>query len=110
MSTILDAEQELKQAFEQKVEFFTAAAPPPEKVLNDMADAGFNVTHLYGLTEVYGPAVINDWHTEWSDLTVSKQAPLKARQGVRYHALEGLEVFDPSNEASSPRWEKLSVR
>ena len=50
MSTILDAEQELKQAFEQKVEFFTASAPPPEKVLNDMADAGFNVTHLYGWT------------------------------------------------------------
>ena len=94
MSTILNAKQELKQALEQKVEFFTAAAPPPEKVLNDMADAGFNVTHLYGLTEVYGPAVINDWHTEWSDLTASNRASLKARQGVRYHALEGLEVFD----------------
>ncbi|GIS14634.1 MAG: hypothetical protein CM15mP117_00660 [Alphaproteobacteria bacterium] len=75
----------LKQAFEQKLNFYGSGTP--EKVLNDMANAGFNVTHLYGLTEVYGPAVINDWHTEWSDLTESKQAPLKARQGVRYHAL-----------------------
>ena len=103
MSTILNAKQELKQALEQKVEFFTAAAPPPEKVLNDMADAGFNVTHLYGLTEVYGPAVINDWHTEWSDLTESNRASLKARQGVRYHALEGLEVFDSHQMKPVPR-------
>ena len=94
MSYILNAKEELKQTLEEPVEFFTAAAPPPEKVLTDMADAGFNVTHLYGLTEVYGPAVINDWHIEWSDLPSAKIASLKARQGVRYHALESLNVFD----------------
>ncbi len=95
MSYILNAEEELKQTLKQQVDFFTAAAPPPEKVLMDMADAGFNVTHLYGLTEVYGPAVINDWHNKWSGLPSGRVASLKARQGVRYHALESLNVFDP---------------
>ncbi len=54
-----------------------------------MKDAGFNVTHLYGLTECYGPAVVNDWHTEWDALPLAEQAHKKARQGVRYGALEG---------------------
>ncbi len=94
MSTILDAAEEIKQTLEERVEFFTAAAPPAEKLLTHMHDAGFNVTHLYGLTEVYGPAVINDWHSQWSELPNASQATLKARQGVRYHALEGLDVFD----------------
>jgi fatty-acyl-CoA synthase len=60
-----------------------------------MAEAGFNVTHLYGLTEVYGPAVVNDWKSEWNDLDAGLQATLKARQGVRYTALEDLAVLDP---------------
>ncbi len=77
------------------VQFFTAAAPPPEKVLADMRTAGFEVTHLYGLTETYGPAVVNDWHEEWSDLPPAEQAALKSRQGVRYLPLEGLAVLDP---------------
>ncbi len=46
----------------------TAAAPPPEPVLAAMQEAGFSVTHLYGLTETYGPAVVNEWHSEWEDL------------------------------------------
>ena len=68
-----------------------------------MGEAGFHVTHLYGLTEVYGPAVVNDWHAEWSDLPVTEQASLKARQGVRYHALEGLDVLDPDTMQPVPR-------
>ena len=55
-------------SFPHKVEFFTAAAPPPEAVLAAMAESGFNVTHLYGLTETYGPAVVNDWEPEWDAL------------------------------------------
>jgi fatty-acyl-CoA synthase len=61
-----------------------------------MAGAGFNVTHVYGLTEVYGPAVVNEWHAQWDALPPAEQAALKARQGVRYPALEGLTVMDPA--------------
>ncbi|MBM3519751.1 MAG: acyl-CoA synthetase [Alphaproteobacteria bacterium] len=95
MSTILNAPAEEKRALSQKVEFFTAAAPPPEAVLAAMAEAGFNVTHLYGLTETYGPAVVNDWKQDWDLLENSARAAKKARQGVRYHALEDLTVMDP---------------
>ena len=86
-----------------EVEFFTAAAPPPEAVLAAMKDAGFNVTHLYGLTETYGPSVVNDWDPEWDFLDNVKQAALKARQGVRYLALEGLDVVDPDSMVPVPR-------
>ncbi len=61
MSTILNAPDAEKKKLGRMVEFFTAAAPPPEAVLKAMADQGFNVTHIYGLTETYGPAVVNDW-------------------------------------------------
>ena len=57
-----------KKPLPHVVEFFTAAAPPPEAVLAAMKEAGFNVTHLYGLTEIYGPAVVNDWHADWDAL------------------------------------------
>jgi fatty-acyl-CoA synthase len=85
------------------VEFFTAAAPPPEAVLAAMKESGFNVTHLYGLTETYGPAVVNDWHVAWDALGSSEQAAMKARQGVRYPMLEGLEVIDADTMAPVPR-------
>ena len=95
MATILNASAEEKRELSQKVEFFTAAAPPPEAVLAAMAEAGFNVTHLYGLTETYGPAVVNDWKDDWDRLDGPARAAKKARQGVRYHALEDLTVMDP---------------
>ena len=95
MSTLLNATVEEKRPLPNKVEFVTAAAPPPEAVLAAMAEAGFNVTHVYGLTEVYGPAVVNEWHSEWSALDAAQQAQLKSRQGVRYPALEALTVMDP---------------
>ncbi len=100
MATLLNAPANDKMPLPHVVEFFTAAAPPPEAVLAAMKDAGFNVTHLYGLTESYGPAVINDWHTGWNALSSADQAVKKARQGVRYSALEALDVLDP--EAMTP--------
>ena len=102
MSTILNAPAEDKRTLSQKVEFFTAAAPPPEAVLAAMADAGFNVTHLYGLTETYGPAVVNDWKAAWDLLDSPARAARKARQGVRYHALEDLTVMNPETMERVP--------
>ncbi len=102
MSTLLNAAPEDKRDVDREIEFFTAAAPPPESVLAAMKDAGFNVTHLYGLTEVYGPAVVNDWKSEWDSLAPAEQAAKKARQGVRYVALEGLTVLDPETMAPVP--------
>ncbi|MEM7215049.1 MAG: acyl-CoA synthetase [Pseudomonadota bacterium] len=103
MSTLLSASDEDKRPLEHVVEFFTAAAPPPEAVLAAMKQAGFNVTHLYGLTECYGPAVVNDWNNEWDALDDAGQAAMKARQGVRYSALEALDVKDPETMQPVPR-------
>ncbi|MCP4563097.1 MAG: acyl-CoA synthetase [Bosea sp.] len=102
MSTLLNAPEAERRSFPQKVNFFTAAAPPPEAVLAGMAQAGFNVVHLYGLTEVYGPAVVNEWNGAWDALPGGEQAALKARQGVRYPALEGLDVLDPETMERVP--------
>ena len=102
MATILNAVEEDKRALDHTVEFFTAAAPPPEAVLAAMAENGFNVTHLYGLTETYGPAVVNDWKVEWDGLDGAHRAARKARQGVRYAALEALSVRDPETMAEVP--------
>jgi len=103
MATLLNAPAAEKKPLPHTVEFFTAAAPPPEAVLAAMKEAGFNVTHLYGLTETYGPAVVNDWHMAWNALSPSEQAARKARQGVRYPMLEGLDVIDPDTMRSVPR-------
>jgi fatty-acyl-CoA synthase len=103
MATLLNAPEPEKKPLPHVIEFFTAAAPPPEAVLAAMKAAGFNVTHLYGLTETYGPAVVNDWHHDWDALAPAEQAALKARQGVRYLALEALDVLDPDAMTPVPR-------
>jgi len=103
MSALLNAPPQERKPLPHGVEFVTAAAPPPEAVLAAMKAAGFNVTHVYGLTEVYGPASVNDWHREWDALPASEQAAKKARQGVRYPVLEGLDVLDPETMQPVPR-------
>ena len=102
MSTLLNAPDDEKKPLPHVVEFFTAAAPPPEAVLAAMKEAGFNVTHLYGLTEVYGPAVVNEWNAAWDSLPAAEQAMKKARQGVRYPVLEALDVLDPETMQPVP--------
>src|SRR5215213_686486 len=103
MAALLNAPTEEKKPLPHVVEFFTAAAPPPEAVLAAMKSAGFNVTHLYGLTETYGPAVCNEWCSDWDALAAGDQAAKKARQGVRYVPLEALEVLDPDTMQPVPR-------
>jgi fatty-acyl-CoA synthase len=102
MSILLNASDAEKKPLPQRVEFFTAAAPPPEAVLAEMKANGFNVTHLYGLTETYGPAAVNEWHRDWDGLDAAEQAARKARQGVRYVTLEDLDVKDPETMESVP--------
>ena len=102
MQLLLNAPAAERRPLPHLVRFFTAAAPPPAAVLGAMKDAGFEVTHLYGLTEVYGPAVVNDWKEEWDALDGTAQAALKSRQGVRYHALEALDVINPETMQSVP--------
>ena len=102
MSTLLNAPDGEKKPLPHQVRFLTAAAPPPEAVLSAMGDAGFDVTHLYGLTETYGPAVVNAWHEGWEDLPSDERAKKKARQGVRYPVLEALDVRDPETMDSCP--------
>ncbi len=103
MQLLISTPEGVRRNLNRTVQFFTAAAPPPEKLLAQMREAGFEVTHLYGLTETYGPSVINDWHAEWSSLPAADQAALKARQGVRYLPLEQLDVLDSETMRPVPR-------
>jgi fatty-acyl-CoA synthase len=102
MSALLNATEEERRNFNHRVAFNHAAAPPPEAVLGAMAEAGFELTHLYGLTETYGPATINEWHEEWDTLAPDERLSKRARQGVRYVALEGLDVMDPETMQQVP--------
>ena len=81
----------------------TAAAPPPAAVLEALEKENFRVTHVYGLTEVYGPATICSWHEDWDALPSHQRAQLKARQGVRYAAEDGVTVMDPATMKEVPR-------
>ena len=103
MSTLLNATKSEKKPLKRTARFFTAAAPPPQAVLAGMKAAGFEVTHLYGLTETYGPAAVNEWQDDWDSLDGGAQAQMKARQGVRYLVLEDLDVIDPDTMRPVPR-------
>jgi fatty-acyl-CoA synthase len=102
MATLLGTPEAEKRPLPRQVQFVVAGAPPPEAVLAAMREAGFAVCHVYGLTECYGPSVVNEWHAEWAGRPGPEQAALMARQGVRYLALEGLEVMDPDAMAPVP--------
>ena len=95
LNLIAHAPDEMKAGIDHKVSVMTAGAAPPAAVIQAMEELGFDVTHAYGLTETYGPAVVCAWHDEWNELDISEKARLKARQGVRYSVLDGLMVADP---------------
>jgi 3-(methylthio)propionyl---CoA ligase len=102
MAALLNAKPEERRPFSHKVNFVHAAAPPPEAILMAMLKAGFDLTHVYGLTETYGPATVNEWHEEWNALTPSQQGAKRIRQGVAYPALEALTVLDPATMEQVP--------
>jgi len=102
LNMLINAPKALRESFDHQVEVMTAASPPPAPVLAAMQRAGFRVTHTYGLTECYGPAVVCAWHDDWDALPIEEQAALKARQGVRYPVLERLMVGDPDTMAPHP--------
>jgi fatty-acyl-CoA synthase len=89
--------------FDHPVEVATGGAAPPSAVIEAMERMGFRVTHLYGLTESYGPATICAWQDEWPGLDLEARARLMARQGVRYPTLEDLQVADPQTHRPVPR-------
>ena len=102
MQVVSGAKEADRKPFSQKVNFMTAAAPPPASVLQRMADEGIEVTHVYGLTEVYGPAVVCEWDPGWSALPKEEQAARKARQGVTYPVQEAIMVADPETMEPVP--------
>ena len=85
------------------IKMMTAGAPPPEAVLSKMASCGIEVIHVYGLTEIYGPAVVCAWHPEWNGLDASEQAKLKARQGVVYSVQENMKIIDTETNQEVPK-------
>ena len=100
---MINAQPDEIRDFAHRCRVMTAAAPPPAAVLQAMAERGFDVTHVYGLTEVYGPAVVCAWHEDWNALPMIEQAQLKSRQGVAYTVQEAITVADPETMAPVAR-------
>jgi fatty-acyl-CoA synthase len=103
LNMLVHAPDSVKRRFEHRVEVATGGAAPPSAVIEAMESMGFRVTHLYGLTESYGPATLCAWQEEWNDLDLAARSRLMARQGVRYPTLAGLQVADPQTHVPVPR-------
>jgi fatty-acyl-CoA synthase len=95
LTMLIHAPDEVKLTFDHAVEVATGGAAPPTAVIAAMESMGFHVTHLYGLTESFGPAMLCVWQAEWDTLSLGERAALMARQGVSYPTLEGVMVADP---------------
>ena len=101
-SMLINAPAEWRAGIDHKVSALVAAAPPPASMIEGMSNIGFDITHVYGLTETYGPAAVCAKHPEWNDLPLEEQVRLNGRQGVRYHLQEGVTVMDPENMQPVP--------
>ncbi len=108
LNALANAPAKDKIAFEHVVEIATGGAAPPSAVIEAMENDGFRVTHLYGLTECYGPATVCAWQPGWENLNQAERAGKLARQGVRYLTLEEIQVGDPESAAELP-WDGTSL-
>ena len=102
LGMLINAPESERRRFDHVVEVVTGGAAPPAPVIAAMEAMGFNVTHLYGLTEVYGPALVAAPQQDWPDLPLDERAALMARQGVRHHAIRGAMVADPETLTPVP--------
>ena len=103
LSMLINAKPQETIELKEKVNIMTAAAAPPPAILAEIEKKGFEVTHVYGLTEVYGPAVVCEWKEDWNKLLPVPKSEKKSRQGVQYPSLEGLSIRDPKTMKSVPR-------
>ena len=103
LSMIINAEKNEIKQINNKVNIMTAAAAPPPAILAGIENKGFEVTHVYGLTEVYGPAVVCEWKEKWNTLEMGPKSEKKARQGVQYPSLEELSIRDPETMKAVPK-------
>ena len=103
LNALLNASPEAKAGIDHEVKSMTAGAAPPAQVIGAIEEMGIRVTHVYGLTEVYGPVTVCAWKAEWDELPLQERAKLKARQGVRYHTLAGTMVADPNTMKPVPK-------
>ncbi len=99
---LLAAPPEWRQGITQQVKGMVAGAAPPAAMIEGMANIGFDITHVYGLTEVYGPACVAAKHPHWAQQDVAEQTRLNARQGVRYELQDGMTVRDPETMQEVP--------
>jgi fatty-acyl-CoA synthase len=101
-SLLINAPDEWKRGIRHKVSGLIAAAAPPAAVIEGMERMGFDITHVYGLTETYGPAAVCAKHEEWDQLPLDKRVELNGRQGVWYHAQDHMAVIDPATMRPVP--------
>ncbi len=102
LNMLVHAPEVVKIKFDQTVEVATGGAAPPSQVITEMEKMGFRVTHLYGLTETYGPATVCAWQTAWDNYDLKQRATVMARQGVYYPTLEDVKVIDPETMEPTP--------
>jgi len=103
LTMLINTPAKHKEGINHKVKVMTAGAAPPAAVIQNMEAMGFDVTHVYGLTETYGPCTVCAWHDEWDELPADEKAALRARQGVRSAMLEDLMVADPETLEPMPK-------
>ena len=103
MQSLVNMPDEAKAAIDHPVKAMVAGAPPPAQVIGEVEAMGIEVTHVYGLTEVYGPVTLCAWQAEWDTLPEVERARLKSRQGVRYPTLEGVMVANPETLEPTPK-------
>ena len=101
-SLLVNAPEAMKAGIAHTVKAMVAGAAPPASMIEGMEAMGFDLTHVYGLTEVYGPATVCAKQAEWSSLDIGERARLNARQGVRYHLEAAVDVFDPESMTPVP--------